>query len=1015
MLVTCLQRAYIPTPLHKPSRLTDLRTQLQSAVGHTYTLERELGGGGMSRVFTATERALDRTIVLKVLPPELAQVLSTDRFRQEIRLAARLQHLHIVPLLSAGEADGLLYYTMPFVEGESLRTRLAREGELPVREAVKLLAEVAEALDYAHRHGVVHRDIKPDNVLLSGGHALVADFGVAKALSAAATPDSTGLTSLGVALGTPAYMAPEQAVADPHVDHRADLYAWGCLAYECLTGSPPFVGRPTPALLAAHATEAPESILRRRPSLPPALAALVMRTLEKRPADRPQSAGEVLQQLEAAVTPSGGTQPTAAVPVRADQPAEKRVIRRWWAAGAVALVVIAGGAGYAVWRGSSGHAPLDADLVAVAPFDVIGADLGLWREGFVDLLSHNLDGAGPLKTVSPTVVIRRWSGRADPTSAAELGRRTGAGLVVFGTLVAAGRDSVRMDAAILDAAQNKQVGEIQLRGDPRRMDQVADSLSLALLRELGRSRPVGAVRLAGLTGTSPPALKAFLQGEQFYRRGAWDSARTRYEAALALDSTMVPAMRHLAQSLWWTESGGSAAESLLSRAGKLNRGLAPRDSLLVVGDSLLVALDGDVPDTIWRLLKRRYLGTLEIAAGRYPSDPEIWYMLGEARFHQGWEVGATDQQTRDAFEHAIELDSSFAPAFVHTMSLGLWSDGIPGWDRYAAPYLARSPRGDWTEGSRVTNAVLHTPARDTLRLDSLLAAATPFELAHSLLTLNHLTDSAEVAVRVARALVASSREGQGFLTDPRVRREFLAGTLGYRGRLREAYDLFRERGEYLAYTSLPGEMALLGGIPPDSAQALFRQWVRERPLWPAGKPPYGGAGAGQLYFVLPWWAARGDTLSLRLAAARLDSAARVAKENLARDLGGYAGRSARAYLALARHDTTGALAGLAALPHDYVVGMLDRLVESQLLAARGRNREALAILDREMPWGWISPLRIMWALERARVAERTGDRKKAIDGYHYVAEAWRHADPVLQPYVQESRVALQRLTGEPTQ
>ena len=1011
MLVTCSQHRYISTSLHKLSRLTDLRAQLQSSVGNTYTLERELGGGGMSRVFTATERALDRTVVLKVLPPELARALSTDRFRQEIRLAARLQHLHIVPLLTAGEADGLLYYTMPFVEGESLRTRLAREGELPVRDAVKLLSEVAEALAYAHEHGVVHRDIKPDNVLLSGGHALVADFGVAKALSAAATPESTGLTDLGVALGTPAYMAPEQAVADPHVDHRADLYAWGCLAYECLTGSPPFVGRSTPALLAAHATEAPESILRRRSSLPPSLAALVMRTLEKRPADRPQSAGELLHQLEAVATPSGGTEPTVAIPVRA-APSEKQVIRRWSGAAAIALVVIAGGVGYAVWRGSTTRAPLDADLVAVAPFDVIGADLGLWREGFVDLLSRNLDGAGPLKTVSPTVVIRRWSGRADPASAATLGHRTGAGLVVFGTLVAAGPDSVRMDAAILDAAQGKQVGEVQLRGDPRRMDLVADSLSLALLRELGRSRPVGAVRLAGLTGTSPPALKAFLQGEQFYRRGAWDSARTRYEAALALDSTMVPAMRHLAQSLWWSETGGPA-ESLMSRAGRLNHGLAPRDSLLVVADSLSVALGGDLPDTVWRPLRRRYLGTLEGAARRYPSDPEIWYMLGEARFHGGWEVGATDQQSREAFDHAIALDSSFAPAFVHMMALGLASDGIPGWDRYAAPYLARSPRGDWTEGSRVTNAVLHTSVRDTVRLDSILAAATPFELTHSLLTLYKLTDSAELAVRVARASVASTGDWEGFLLDPRVRREFLAGTLGFRGHLREAYDLFRERDEYLAYTSLPGEMALLGGIPPDSAQVLFRHWVRERPLWPPGEPPYGGAGAGQLYFALPWLAARGDTLSLRLAAARLDSAARVAKENLARDMGRYAGASARAYLALARHDTSAALAGLTTLPHDYVVGMLDRLVESQLLAARGRDREALAILDREMPWYWVSPLRVMWALERARVAERTGDRKKSIDDYQYVAEAWRHADPVLQPYVQESRSALQRLTGEP--
>jgi serine/threonine protein kinase len=207
----------------------------------------------MSRVFVATETALDRPVVLKVLPPELGHAVSVDRFRQEIRLAARLQHPHIVPLHSAGEAAGLLYYTMPLVEGESLRTRLTRSGELAVKEAVRVLRDVAAALAYAHEHGVVHRDIKPDNVLLSGGEALVSDFGVAKALSASATGGDSGLTSLGVALGTPAYMAPEQGAADPQVDHRADLYAWGCLAYECLTGQPPFTGRQPAGRQASHA------------------------------------------------------------------------------------------------------------------------------------------------------------------------------------------------------------------------------------------------------------------------------------------------------------------------------------------------------------------------------------------------------------------------------------------------------------------------------------------------------------------------------------------------------------------------------------------------------------------------------------------------------------------------------------------------------------------------------------------------------------------------------------------
>ncbi len=294
--------------------MTDLQQRLQAALGDTYRLLRELGGGGMSRVFLAEETRLGRQVVVKVLPPETGAAVNVERFEREIQLAARLQHPHIVPLLTAGAAAGdLLYYVMPFIAGESLRAKLAREGELPVAEASKFLREIVDALSYAHRNGVVHRDIKPDNVLLSDGHAVVTDFGVAKAVSASS--GSSSLTSLGVALGTPAYMAPEQAAADPHVDHRADIYAVGTLAYEMLAGRTPF-SAPTPqAMLAAHITQAPEPVARYRPAVSPALNGLLMRCLEKRAADRWQSAAELLGQLEAAATPSGGLTPSGTMPV----------------------------------------------------------------------------------------------------------------------------------------------------------------------------------------------------------------------------------------------------------------------------------------------------------------------------------------------------------------------------------------------------------------------------------------------------------------------------------------------------------------------------------------------------------------------------------------------------------------------------------------------------------------------------------------------------------------------------
>ena len=293
---------------------SDLREQLKATLGSAYTLERELGGGGMSRVFVADETALGRKVVVKVLQPELAASVSTERFRREIQLAAQLQHPNIVPVLSAGIADGLPYYTMPFVEGESLRACLARGDALPISQVVRVLCDVASALSYSHEHGVVHRDIKPDNILLTKRDALVTDFGVAKALSASAERQRSAgaLTTLGLALGTPAYMAPEQAAADPATDHRADIYALGAVAYEMLTGVPLFGHRSPSALLAAHITERPVPVEERRPGIPPALTALVMRCLEKNPDHRPQSADEVLSLLESVRTPSGDAAAPAA-------------------------------------------------------------------------------------------------------------------------------------------------------------------------------------------------------------------------------------------------------------------------------------------------------------------------------------------------------------------------------------------------------------------------------------------------------------------------------------------------------------------------------------------------------------------------------------------------------------------------------------------------------------------------------------------------------------------------------
>src|SRR5829696_5100752 len=296
------------TPLPR-RRDMDLRQRVQDSLSGTHTIERELGGGGMSRVFVANERRLGRQVVVKVLAPELAAAMSTERFEREIKLSASLQQANIVPVIAAGDLDGLPYYTMPYVEGESLRARLA-SGPVTVATAIDILRDVAKALAYAHERGVVHRDIKPDNILLSGRSAVVADFGIAKAIAAAQErPVGATLTQLGTAVGTPAYMAPEQAAGDPSTDSRADLYAFGCVAYELLAGHPPFHGLSPHKLMAAHMGETPRPVEELRPDCPPALARLVARCLAKDPEKRPANADELLEELAATTSSAGAAMP----------------------------------------------------------------------------------------------------------------------------------------------------------------------------------------------------------------------------------------------------------------------------------------------------------------------------------------------------------------------------------------------------------------------------------------------------------------------------------------------------------------------------------------------------------------------------------------------------------------------------------------------------------------------------------------------------------------------------------
>ena len=336
-----------------------LAERLQAQLGPEFVIGRELGGGGMSRVFLARDTTLARDVVVKVLSPDLAAAVSVERFRREIMTVASLNHPNIVPVLRAGEVGALPYFLMPFIPGESLRARLTR-GPLSVRQTTSIMKDVARALAYAHEHGIVHRDIKPDNILLSGDAATVTDFGVAKAIVASRKPGAAerppSMTGEGITIGTPLYMAPEQAVADPTVNHSADLYALGAVAYEMLVGTPPFGGRSAAAVLAAHARETPTPIERRRYDVPRELVSLIMQCLEKEPERRPKSGSFLVRALDDSAI-SGGRPATSAR-------SRRRSLRRWgWVVAALALVLLA--AWWRAARRSTAAAPAAAAPTAV--------------------------------------------------------------------------------------------------------------------------------------------------------------------------------------------------------------------------------------------------------------------------------------------------------------------------------------------------------------------------------------------------------------------------------------------------------------------------------------------------------------------------------------------------------------------------------------------------------------------------------------------------------------------------
>jgi len=685
----------------------------------------------MSRVFVATETALRREVVIKVLPHEMTGALSLDRFRREIGLAARLQHAHIVPLLIAGESEGLPFFTMPYIAGESLRARIAKGGELPLHEAMRVLREIASALSYAHAQGIVHRDIKPENVLLSGGAAMVTDFGVAKALSESTSGGSEGLTSVGIALGTPTYMAPEQASADPLVDQRADLYAWGVMAYELLTGQAPFAGRSPQAMLAAHVSEAPELITRRRTSVPAALAQLVMQCLEKRPADRPQSANDVLRVLDSITTPSGGSTPADRPRSAVASPARGRVPRIALALGAVGVVF---GALF-WWRAraptsENGSAAVGADTasVAVLPFTELSQDksTGYFGDGIAETLISALANVPGLNVTARTSA---FSFRGKNTDVREIGRQLGVATVLEGTVQRAG-DKLRITAQLVNTGTGVNIWSQTFDRSAADIFAVQDEVARAVVTALkGRLLVAQAPARATAQTRDPVTYDLYLQGRFYFRKRGQENLEKAidfFKQAIARDSLYAAAWSGL----------GDAYSVLPNYAPTADAAKTEREARVAAARA--VGLDptlGEAQATLGVVLSEDWQwagadSALRRAIALSPgySTAYSWYgelLIAVGRFDEGLVMaqrgvdldrlspialntvgralqanGQIDEAYR-WFEKALALDPDFVPSNQNAMTIDLdRADSVGFFNHFPDKSMKDGLRQVWQAGGR---------------------------------------------------------------------------------------------------------------------------------------------------------------------------------------------------------------------------------------------------------------------------------------------------------------------------
>ncbi|MFN8668720.1 MAG: serine/threonine-protein kinase [Gemmatimonadaceae bacterium] len=637
--------------------------RLRAALADRYDIQGVVGVGGMATVYRALDRKHNRTVAIKVLPSALSLAVGTDRFLREIAILAALQHPRILALYDSGSADGLLYYVMPFVEGESVRRRLQRDGSIPVAEAMVIAQGVASALAYAHARGIVHRDIKPDNVLLSAGETVVADFGIARVL---AHSQDARLTGSGLTLGTPAYMSPEQVTGEADVDARSDIYSLGCLLYEMIAGRPPYAAPTTERILLQHIAAPIPQLAALQPSIPVEVDRVVQRALAKSPDERFATASAMMDALsrtfsgaQAIPVVTGATSPATRGSAGGDW-------RRWgaWLAGGVVVLVAALLLTKVPRRAS---VAMDASAIAVLPFRVSGdSSLAYLREGMVDLLTTQLGSTEEMHPLDSRTVLAAWrrsvAPGTDPSTeeAQRLVAGLGGGRLVLGEVIGTGA-SVTIAARIVGVDGAKR-SEASVQGASDSLSVLVDRLTSQLL---ARSAGEPTRRLAELTSTSLPAVRAYLEGRAAFRRGELGRAVDRFTEALSNDSTFALAALGMASAGAWSQQAAQSA----ALARGLRTGYALRDRLSARDRLLFEAYV--LPSATVPFTAAQQMAAWQRAVERAPESAEAQFEYGDRLYHSGPVLSVTNANAaaHGAFARALALDSTYVAPLAHLVEL----------------------------------------------------------------------------------------------------------------------------------------------------------------------------------------------------------------------------------------------------------------------------------------------------------------------------------------------------------